>query len=499
MNELKTKPAPQKRILIVDDSKLVRTMIKKSLQPLDLEFYEAANGMDAMDMIFDVDPHLVTVDVEMPGINGFELCEQIRNIPPERLIGLAETPIIMITGTTDHRTREKGFQVGATEFINKPFTEIELLRRTKAILEPEQNLSTLTMLTVDDSSMVRKIVRNSLLQTGVNIVEAENGQVALDILSDPSQQIDLLLTDWEMPVMNGLELVNNVRTTLKNLKIPIIMLTSVTSQENIIIAFKSGVNDYLTKPFIKEEIIARLTTHLEQCWQIKQTQLHLSELEHKVIERNKKLWETQEATINVIAALVENRDPETGLHIINTQQYVALLAEKVIKLPEYRNTLNPEWSSLVTKCAPLHDIGKVGVSDAILLKPGKLTDKEFDEMKKHTLYGEYALKKAMKELGDSNYLDIAVEIIGSHHEKWDGGGYPRGLQGENIPLSGRIMAIADVYDALVSKRPYKDPMPHEKACQIIMEGRGGHFDPQLVEIFMEYQEKFNGINLNLKD
>ena len=251
MNELKTKPAPQKRILIVDDSKLVRTMIKKSLQPLDLEFYEAANGMDAMDMIFDVDPHLVTVDVEMPGINGFELCEQIRNSPPERLIGLAETPIIMITGTTDHRTREKGFQVGATEFINKPFTEIELLRRAKAILEPEQNLSTLTMLTVDDSSMVRKIVRNSLLETGVNIVEAENGQVALDILSDPSQQIDLLLTDWEMPVMNGLELVNNVRTTLKNLKIPIIMLTSVTSQENIIIAFKSGVNDYLTKPFIK--------------------------------------------------------------------------------------------------------------------------------------------------------------------------------------------------------------------------------------------------------
>ena len=487
------------KILIVDDSILVRMIVKKSLQPLDLEFHEAANGMDAMDMIFDVGPHLITVDVEMPGMDGFELCEQIRNIPPGRHVGLAETPIIMITGSIDHRTREKGFKVGATEFISKPFSETELLRRAKGILEPEQKLSTLTMLTVDDNPIIRKIVMASLRETGVHIVEAENGQVAFDILSDPSQQIDLLLTDWEMPVMNGLELVKNVRTTLKNLKIPIIMLTSLSTQKNLISAFESGVNDYLTKPFIKEEILARLTIHLEQCWQLKETQLYLSELEHKVIERNRNLLETQEATINVIAALVENRDPETGLHIIRTQQYVTLLAEKVIKLPAYRNILNPEWSSFVARYAPLHDIGKVGVSDAILLKPGKLTAEEFDEMKKHALYGENALTKAMKELGDSNYLDIAVEITGGHHEKWDGGGYPRGLQGENIPLSSRIMAIADVYDALVSKRPYKDPMPHEKACRIIVEGKGSHFDPQLVDIFMECHEKFNEINLKHKD
>lgn len=212
--------------------------------------------------------------------------------------------------------------------------------------------------------------------------------------------------------------------------------------------------------------------------------------------RNQQLVKSQDATISSLMALAETRDNETGGHIRRTREYVRILARGLAQNPKYRRTLDPETIELLYKTAPLHDIGKVGIADHILLKAGRLTNAERKEMENHTLLGAEALAVAEEQSfgeGDRTFLSLAREITIAHHEKWDGSGYPRGLSGEQIPLGGRLMALADVYDALISKRVYKEPMPHEKAARIIVEGRGTHFDPDVVDVFLANQERFREI------
>jgi len=221
--------------------------------------------------------------------------------------------------------------------------------------------------------------------------------------------------------------------------------------------------------------------------------------EQRAKERALELVMVQEATIESMSSLVETRDPETGGHIKRTQNYIRLLAESLKKRPRFRALLDDESIDLLCKSAPLHDIGKVGVSDRILLKPGKLTDQEFEEMKKHTVYGRDALFSAEKKLGTISFLGCAREIAYTHHEKWNGSGYPEGLRGEQIPLAGRLMALADCYDALTSNRVYKAPLSHEKAIQIITEEKGSHFDPEIVDAFLEAKENFRQIALKYAD
>lgn len=199
---------------------------------------------------------------------------------------------------------------------------------------------------------------------------------------------------------------------------------------------------------------------------------------------------TQEATIETVASLAEYRDNETGNHIRRTQNYVRALAVYLSDRPEHRDYLDEETIELLYKSAPLHDIGKVGIPDQILLKPGKLTGEEFEEMKKHAVYGRDALLKSAEKLGNNNFLELAALIAYSHHEKWDGSGYPQGLAGKNIPLAGRIMAVADVYDALISRRVYKQAMSHRQAIQYISENRGTHFDPDIVDAVICLQQQF---------
>ena len=210
-------------------------------------------------------------------------------------------------------------------------------------------------------------------------------------------------------------------------------------------------------------------------------------------ELNKELQITQDATILSLASLAETRDNETGQHILRTQRYVRALAEHLKHVPGYGDFLTPATIRLLFKSAPLHDIGKVGIPDAILLKPGRHTPEEFAIMKNHAAYGHEALRKAEERLGSNSFLRLAREIAISHHEKWDGSGYPNGLAGEVIPHSGRLMALADVYDALISKRVYKPAFPHEKAKAIILEGRGTHFDPAVVDAFLAVEHEFRDI------
>jgi response regulator RpfG family c-di-GMP phosphodiesterase len=216
-------------------------------------------------------------------------------------------------------------------------------------------------------------------------------------------------------------------------------------------------------------------------------------------ERARELAMVQEATIESMSSLVETRDPETGGHIKRTQNYIALLAQYLKKQPRFGALLDDETIDLLCKSAPLHDIGKVGVSDQILLKPGKLTAEEFEQMKKHTAYGRDAILSAERKLGNISFLRLAREIAYTHHEKWDGSGYPEGLEGDHIPVAGRLMALADAYDALTSKRVYKSQLPHEEAVQIILEGKESHFDPDIVDAFLALKENFRQISLKYAD
>ena len=220
---------------------------------------------------------------------------------------------------------------------------------------------------------------------------------------------------------------------------------------------------------------------------------HQENLKRLVFERTSELVATQEATILSMASLAELRDPETGAHIKRTQNYIRLVAERLRSTPPYRDVLDDAAIDMIVKSAPLHDIGKVGISDAVLLKAGPLTDAEFEQMKQHPAMGRDAIMAAEAKLGSNSFLQFAREIAYTHHERWDGTGYPQGLSGEDIPVSGRLMAIADVYDALISRRCYKPPFPHAEAVDIIVEGRGTHFDPRMVDAFLALEDEFRQI------
>ena len=295
-----------------------------------------------------------------------------------------------------------------------------------------------------------------------------------------------------VPGLDGYEVCRRLKSAEETRHIPVIFLTAMADAEDEAKGLALGAVDYITKPINPELVRARVQNHLE-------LKRHRDHLEQLVRVKTREVQLTQAVMIESLATLAEYRDPETGGHIKRTQNYVKALAVKLKGHPRFRDLLDEQTIELLYLSAPLHDMGKVGVRDHILLKPGRLEDVEFAEMKKHTLFGEEALRITEQKLGQSTFLRHAREIAGSHQEKWDGSGYPRGLTGEAIPVSGRLMALADVYDALISKRVYKPPFPHAKAVQIIQEGRGTHFDPDVVEAFLALEDTFRNIALTFAD
>lgn len=346
------------------------------------------------------------------------------------------------------------------------------------------------VLIVDDTPENIQVLMETL-KDEYRIVAAINGEKALQ-LANADPMPDIILLDIMMPGMDGYEVCKRLKADEKTVAIPVIFVTAMTQEENEQKGLDLGAADYITKPFQPGLVKARVRNHLE-------LKRHRDHLEALVLERTRELQMTQEVTIESMGALAEYRDPETGGHIKRTQNYVRLLAEHLKNHPKFKAVLDDETADLLYKSAPLHDIGKVGIPDIILLKPGRLTDEEFEEMKKHTLMGRNAIRASSKRLGDNSFLRIAVEIAYTHQEKYDGSGYPQGLKKEEIPVSGRLMAIADVYDALISKRVYKPPFSHSKAVSIIKEGKGRHFDPDMVDAFLEIQEAFRKVALDFAD
>lgn len=348
-----------------------------------------------------------------------------------------------------------------------------------------------TILIVDDTEMNIDILVETLGDV-YNISVAMDGESALQIIEENPP--DLILLDIVMPRMNGYHVCEKLKTRDITRDIPIIFLTSLKEEQDEEKGLRLGAVDYITKPFRPALVKARVRNHLE----LKRHKDHLEELVH---ERTFELTLTQDATIYALATLAECRDQETGRHIKRTQRYLQVLAEHLKTNPRFRELHDNKIINLLYKSAPLHDIGKVGVPDSILLKKEKLTKEEFEEIKKHTIYGRDTLLRGEYELGnrDSSFLRYGREIAYTHHEKWDGSGYPQGIFGEAIPVAGRLMAVADVYDALISKRVYKPAFSHEKSVEIMKNGKGVHFDPDILDAFLELEGEFQKVAYELSD
>lgn len=345
-----------------------------------------------------------------------------------------------------------------------------------------------TILIVDDETFYIDLLTN-LLENEYKIVVQTDGESALKYIYEHGPP-DLVLLDILMPGMDGYEVCKRIKEFSST--VPVIFLTVKGGVDDEIHGFNLGAVDYISKPFSPPIVRARVRSHLELSSQKNMLELAVS-------ERTQEIARARDVAIHCMASLAETRDIETGKHIRRTQAYVRILAEKLQDHPRFESYLDRQRIDLIYNAAPMHDIGKVGVPDRVLLKPGKLESDEWVEMRRHAEYGLRAIENAEKELGNTPLLDVAKAIAYSHHERWDGTGYPLGLKGDEIPVSGRLMAIADVYDALISKRVYKDIIPHEVAVEIIREERGTHFDPDITDAFLELEQEFRQIAKELKD
>ncbi|WP_404361201.1 two-component system response regulator [Methylotuvimicrobium sp. KM1] len=345
------------------------------------------------------------------------------------------------------------------------------------------------ILIVDDSPE-NLCVLSDLLQTQFQVRVATSGEKALRI-AGTAPHPDLILLDVMMPGMDGYQVFKHLRADSTTRDIPIIFVTAMDSDEAQLQGLDSGAVDYITKPISPPIVMARVRIQLE----LKQARDRLSHqnawLEAEIARRMAESELIQEVSIRALAHLAEARDPETGNHILRTQGYVQELAMALQNCPGFCDVLTDKFIKLLSRSAPLHDIGKVGIPDAILLKPGPLTPAEWAVMKTHARIGSEAIEMAEQEAaGQVEFLSLAKEIAHWHHEKWDGSGYPDGLAGESIPVSARIMALADVFDALISPRVYKAPMSYGEARDIIALGRGSHFDPVMVDVFLKHFDVF---------
>lgn len=353
------------------------------------------------------------------------------------------------------------------------------------------------ILVVDDTPE-NIAVLDGILRPFYKIQVSRSGERALRLAgTDPKP--DLILLDVMMPEMNGYEVITELKKEPMTADIPVIFITAKTETQDEALGLGMGAVDYITKPVNKAIVLARVKTHLELKKSREELKNQNSILNHMVDERTREIELTRDIVFTSLASLSETRDNETGGHIFRTSRYMKVLASELAKTAPEKGNLDENVIRMLYKSAPLHDIGKVGITDRILLKPGKLTDEEFEVMKTHTVLGKQALLNVEKRLGTTAFLSYAKEIAASHHERWDGLGYPEGLSGDDIPLSGRLMAIADVYDALISKRIYKPPFSHKKALGIIQEGKGFQFDPVIFQCFMSISEEFKGIAIEYAD
>jgi putative two-component system response regulator len=345
-------------------------------------------------------------------------------------------------------------------------------------------MNSATILIVDDEPANLSMLSH-LLRPDYQVRAANSGENALRVATSEPRP-DLILLDVMMPGMDGYTVLERLRKNPASFDIPVIFVTALTDLDDEERGLALGASDYIAKPIKPAVVLARVRTQLEakhtRDWLRDKNAILEAEVSRRMIENDL----TQLVSIRALAHLAETRDPETGNHILRTQKYVRALALRLSQHPRFSTTLDSRTIDLLTKSAPLHDIGKVGIPDSILQKPGPLTQEEWVIMKTHARLGSDAIEQAEIDVEQPvAFLSLAKEIAHWHHEKWDGSGYPDGLHGDAIPLSARLMAVADVFDALISPRVYKPAMSYEKTREIIADGSGSHFDPDIVAAFLE--------------
>jgi putative two-component system response regulator len=340
---------------------------------------------------------------------------------------------------------------------------------------------------VDDNSTNLTIGRD-ILRDDYDVFTIQSGQKMFKMMEKVSP--DLILLDVEMPEMNGYEVIRQIKADENSRRIPVIFLTAKSDSGSELEGLSLGAVDYIAKPFSPPLLLKRIELHLLIESQQRELKVYNEHLQDLVDQKTKTVVELQNAVLQTVAEMVECRDDVTGGHIDRTQKYLQVLTGALLKhnlYPDFEHILQDKF---FVQSAQLHDVGKIAIADSILKKAGKLTDDEYAKMKTHTTFGVSIIEKIGKSTSEKTFLEHAKLFAGAHHEKWDGTGYPTGLKGKEISIHGRLMAIADVYDALISVRPYKKAFSHDDAVSILVEGRGTHFDPELIDVFLSVSDSF---------
>ncbi|MBN1931268.1 MAG: response regulator [Desulfobacterales bacterium] len=441
-------------LLVVDDSVAMRNALKRYLYPLNAEIKEAGNGKEGLQQVLVNDLDLIITDIDMPGMDGIEFCLQLKSNPKTRNI-----PVIIQSSFDSETDIERGFQAGASKYISKSEAKDCLLDAIRDILSHSNPHQSKQIMVVDDSRIIRQMLERGLTKAGFQIITAENGRQALTLIQ--KRQPDLILSDIEMPVMDGFAFCKAVHADPDLSSIPFIVMSSNQDRNNMKNMLKIGAETYITKPFNIDHLILLVEKFL-----FDQYRSLLKEKQRLDAERNLIL-----SSITSLVSALEARDAYTKGHSECVAEILSGMAKHM--------RLDKVEIERLNIGGRLHDIGKIGIRDSILLKTGKLTAEEFDHIKQHPVIGANILKSI------DSLADI-VSIVLCHHERFDGKGYPSGLKGEKIPLKARMTAVADTYNALTTDRPYRKGMPHDKAIAIIESASGTQLCPECVSIFIEW-------------
>jgi putative two-component system response regulator len=343
------------------------------------------------------------------------------------------------------------------------------------------------ILVVDDDATNLRML-HEILSPAYKVYAAPSGEWAMRFLE--RQRPDMILLDIEMPGMNGYEVIKKLKENQELASIPVLFLTAQEGRDKEEAALLLGAVDYILKPITVGVVLARVNLHME-------LEIYRKRLETLVNLKTKQISDTQDSILDILASVTAWRDSGTGGHITRTTAYSRLIVDCLLEKKHPNYAISQQYGESIVKTSKLHDIGKVAISDSILLKPGKLTHDEFEEIKKHTTFGAQMIDDAIADLGDeTSFLHVSREIVISHHEWWNGSGYPKALSGEEIPISGRVMAVSDIYDSLTSERPYKGVMSHGETMEIIFNETGNHFDPLLIDLLGDTFPQFEEIALS---
>jgi response regulator RpfG family c-di-GMP phosphodiesterase len=443
-----------RRILIVDDSAVFRTSMKKILQSKNDEIILAEDGKEGLDLALKGKFDIVVSDIDMPKINGIDLCRSLKSTAETQ-----GTPVVMVSTFDSESDVDRGFEAGASAYLSKYEIQSRLRETVDTVLSKSKFKKNRLVMVVDDSKVVRRIVEKGLAEAGFKVITAENGKKALDLLDDI--QPDLILTDIEMPDINGFEFCGAIHTNPELSSVPIVAMSSKTDRGYMKRMLQNGASAYLCKPFNIDELVILVEKMLSD-------QFHMLLMERERLDSERNLMI---ASITSLVTALEARDNYTKGHSEAVGRIVSgMLAHAGAGQIEIET---------VTIGGRLHDIGKIGVRDEILLKPGRLTNQEFDHIKKHPVIGANIIKSI------PSFADV-IPIVLSHHERIDGKGYPQGLKGDDIHLWARMTAVADTYHSLTSDRPYRKGMAQEKAFQIIKEVSGTQLCPSCVDLFFKW-------------